>query len=162
MMKRTKDFENRVGTEICLDESLIVEKQNRYFLLDKKLKELIWNNFFYGGIYLGKTKNGKFFPSFMLLSMIATKKKANKITVDEKTAWLFICGRDVFRKGVTKVMGSMKKGDYTLVLNEHGECLGFGKILRTLDKEKGEVAVKNISDIGDFLRREKLQDHGER
>jgi len=34
--------------------------------------------------------------------------------------------------------------------------LGFGRILCSLEAEakKTEVAVKNISDIGDFLRRE--------
>ena len=77
------------------------------------------------------------------------------MVVDAKTAWLFICGRDIFKRGIVKVEGSNKKDAYTLVLNQHGECLGFGKILYDLDGEKGRVAVKNISDIGDFLRREK-------
>jgi ribosome biogenesis protein Nip4 len=40
-------------------------------------------------------------------------------------------------------------------MNEFGECLGFGKIVCRLDgAAKTEVAVKNISDVGDFLRRE--------
>ncbi len=86
--------------------------------------------------------------------MIA-EKKVNKIIVDSKTAWLFICGRDIFKQGILKVMGSKRKGDYTLILNQHDECLGFGRILRNLDEERGGTAVKNISDVGDFLRREK-------
>jgi ribosome biogenesis protein Nip4 len=42
-------------------------------------------------------------------------------------------------------------------MNQHEESLGFGRIIRSLDerKNKQEVAVRNISDIGDFLRREK-------
>jgi len=40
-------------------------------------------------------------------------------------------------------------------LNQYDECLGFGKILHSLDAEKEGAVVKNISDIGDFLRREK-------
>jgi ribosome biogenesis protein Nip4 len=42
------------------------------------------------------------------------------------------------------------------VLNEFGECLGFGKIISSLDEaaKEGEVVVRNVSDIGDFLRRE--------
>jgi hypothetical protein len=55
------------------------------------------------------------------------------------------------------VKGSKRKGDYTLTLNRHGECLGFGKILFNLDRKIEGVTVKNISDIGDFLRREKHQ-----
>ena len=62
---------------------------------------------------------------------------------------------DIFRKGIIAVYGSEKKGDHALVLNEFGECLGFGRIIRSLDEaQKNEVAVKNVSDIGDFLRRE--------
>ena len=152
-MKPMKDFIGQFSASIRLDESLIVKKENRYFLLNEKLKKLVTKDFFYAGTYLGKIKNGKFFPSFNMLRMIA-EKKANKVIVDKKTEWLFICGRDVFKQGIIKVMGSKRKGDYTLILNQHGECLGFGKILRSLDEGKEGVAVKNISDIGDFLRRE--------
>jgi ribosome biogenesis protein Nip4 len=155
-MKPLKDFVNQFGGSISLDKSLMVKKENRYFLLNEGLKKLVAKDFFYAGTYLGKIKNGKFFPSFSLLKMIV-ERKANKIIVDKKTEWLFICGRDIFKQGIIKVMDSKKRGEYTLILNQHGECLGFGKILRHLDKEKG-VAVKNISDIGDFLRREKHQD----
>jgi ribosome biogenesis protein Nip4 len=153
-MKPLKDFVGQFGGSISLDESFIVKKEGRYFLLNMSLKKLITKDFFYAGIYLGKIKDGKFFPSFSLLRMIA-ERKANKIIVDKKTEWLFICGRDIFKQGIIKAMGSKRKGAYALILNQHGECIGFGKILHALDKEKEGVAVKNISDIGDFLRREK-------
>jgi ribosome biogenesis protein Nip4 len=52
-------------------------------------------------------------------------------------------------------MGSKRKGDVTLVMNEFGECLGFGKITGGFDGLEGKVAVKDVLDIGDFLRREK-------
>jgi ribosome biogenesis protein Nip4 len=152
-MKLMKDFVNRFNAEISLDENLMAKKEGRYFLLSQNLKKLIKNDFFYAGTYVGKVKKGKFFPSFIFLGVIAGKK-ANKITVDKKTEWLFICGRDVFKRGITKVIGSKRKGDYALILNEHDECLGFGKILCNLDEEGDGVAVKNISDVGDFLRRE--------
>jgi ribosome biogenesis protein Nip4 len=153
-MKPLKDFVGQFGGSISLDESFIVKREGRYFLLNMSLKKLITKDFFYAGIYLGKIKDGKFFPSFSLLRMIA-ERKANKIIVDKKTEWLFICGRDIFKQGIIKAMGSKRKGAYALILNQHGECIGFGKILHALDKEKEGVAVKNISDIGDFLRREK-------
>ena len=56
-----------------------------------------------------------------------------------------------------QMSGSKSKGDYTLVLNQHNECLGFGKILCNIneEKDKSKVIVKNISNIGDFLKREK-------
>jgi len=136
---------------------LIVEKENRYFLLNEKLMKLISKDFFYAGIYLGKTRGKIFFPSFNLLALIAEKKEANRVVVDGKTEWLFIVGRDVFKRGIMQVTGSRKKDAYTLVMNEYGECLGFGRITRNLDdaESKREVIVKNVSDIGDFLRRER-------
>ena len=153
MIKPIMDFVSLFNVSVSLEASQIVRKENRYFLINEDLKRILSKDFFYAGTYLGKIKNGKFFPSFSLLSMIA-ERKANKMVVDKKTEWLFICGRDVFKQGITKVMGSKRKGDYALILNHHDECLGFGKILGRLDKEK-EVVIKNIVDIGDFLRRER-------
>jgi ribosome biogenesis protein Nip4 len=156
-MKAINDFVAQFRASINLDESLIVKKKNRYYLLNEHLKHQSHQDFFYIGVYLGKLKGASFFPSFLLLAMIA-ESKANKVVVDKKTAWLFICGRDIFKQGILKVNGS-RKGDYTLILNEHNECLGFGKIMCNLREESdaNKVAVKNILDIGDFLRREKRQ-----
>jgi ribosome biogenesis protein Nip4 len=149
------DFAGRFNTNIRLDRDLIVKKSNRYFLLNRNLKGLIVENFFYAGLYLGKTNGKTFFPSFCLLAMIA-QSDANKTTVDSRTEWLFTCGRDIFRKGITSMSKSRKKGDYTLILNAYGDCLGFGRILRSMDDAgRNQVVVKNIADIGDFLRREK-------
>jgi ribosome biogenesis protein Nip4 len=154
MIKAIDDFASLFGTGISLDETLIVEKDSRYFLLDQNLKQLASKDFLYAGTYVGKVKDGRFFPSVSLLELIA-RKEANKVTVDKKTEWLFICGRDIFGQGIVKVVGSGKKEDYTLVLNLYGECLGFGKILCNLNGKRQGVVIKNILDIGDFLRREK-------
>jgi ribosome biogenesis protein Nip4 len=155
-IKPINDFISRFETSINLDEKLIVKKQNRFFLINETLRFQILKDFFYVGVYLGKVKDGIFFPSFILLAMIA-ETKANKTMVDKKTAWLFICGRDVFKRGIMQMTGSKSKGDYTLVLNQNSECLGFGKILCNINEEKDEskVIVKNISNLGDFLKREK-------
>ena len=154
MIKPINDFVSRFGTKIRLDETSIVKRQDRFFLLDEKVKRLTSKDFYYAGVYLGEAKDGGFFPSFNLLNMIA-QKKANRINVEKKAEWLFICGRDVFEEGITKVTGSTKKGDYVLVLNSYGECLGFGKMLRSADGKRKGLAVENILDVGDFLRRER-------
>ena len=156
-MNEIRDFVAQFAASIVLDESRVVRNRNRYYLLSKQLKQQIPKGFFYAGAYLGAVKDSSFFPSFLLLSMIA-ETKANKLVVDEKTAWLFICGRDIFKKGILKG-NSLKKGDYTLILNERNECLGFGKVACNLrgEADANKVAVKNILDIGDFLRREKRQ-----
>lgn len=156
-MTEIREFVAQFDSSIVLDESCVVRNRNRYYLKSKQLKQQIPEGFFYAGAYLGAVKGASFFPSFILLSMIADAK-ANKLVVDEKTAWLFICGRDIFKKGILKG-NRLKKGDYTLILNERNECLGFGKIVYNLrgEADANKVAVKNILDIGDFLRREKRQ-----
>ncbi|MEM3596741.1 MAG: hypothetical protein QXJ53_01210 [Candidatus Bathyarchaeia archaeon] len=148
-------FVARFGVKVEFDEENIVKRDNRYFLLNDRLKGVAAADFFYAGAYLGRVKNDVFLPSFNLLKVIAEKEGANKVFVNKRSAWLFICGRDVFKRGIIKVEGSRRKGDYTLVLNEYGECLGFGIILQNLDAAKKGVAVKNVLDIGDFLRRER-------
>jgi ribosome biogenesis protein Nip4 len=154
-MKPITDFVAQFNASIPLDERQIVKKWNRYYLLSPKLKHHAPKGFFYAGAYLGAVKGASFFPSFLLLQMIANYK-ANKLVVDKKSAWLFICGRDVFKKGILKD-NNLKKGDYALILNEHKECLGFGRMAINLRAEidLNKTAVKNILDIGDFLRREK-------
>jgi len=153
MIKPIDDFANLFGTSITIDESLIVKKRDGYFLLPHSLKKLASKDFFYAGTYLGKVKNGRFFPGFDLLRMML-EKKANRVIVNKKTEWLFICGRDVFKRGIVEVTGLGKEGDHVLVLNSYGECLGFGRVVSNLGGDKDRVVIKNISDIGDFLRRE--------
>ncbi len=152
-MKPLAVFASRFGAKIALNPQFIVEKSQRFYLLNPSLMKVARKEFFYAGLYLGKTKDGKFFPSFNFLNMLADVA-ANKVFLDGKAAWLFVCGRDIFARGVAKVTGSQRKGDCTLVLNEVGECLGFGVIAGHLDNKSGDVFIRNILDVGDFLRRE--------
>jgi len=154
-VKVIKNFMFQCGAKLSLNPEFILNKGGRFFLVSNNLRGYIQKDFYYAGTYLGKAKRGKFFPSFNLLTILA-KGDANKIVVDKKAAWLFICGRDIFRREILTVRGSRRKGDHTLVMNEFGECLGFGKIGCRLDgaAKKMEVAVENVSDVGDFLRRE--------
>lgn len=150
------NFAATFGVDIALNPEYIVEKAGRYYQVNAALKPLVNSDFYYAGFYLGKEKQGKFFPSFNLLNILA-KKDANRIVVDKKTAWLFICGRDIMFRGILKVFGTGKRHTNVLVLNEYDECLGFGRIIRNLNDRNrlDELAVKNVSDVGDFLRRER-------
>ena len=62
---------------------------------------------------------------------------------------MFICRRDVFAKSIVK---SEDASDFVLIMNEYGECLGFGQVI---DLSSKKVAIKRMYDVGDFLRREK-------
>ena len=146
-------FASKFGASVVLNHELLVEKAQCYYLLNPILRKIAKPNFYYAGLYLGKVEGGVFFPSFNLLNMMAPVA-ANKVFLEPKAAWLFICGRDVFKKGIAKSMGSQRKGDYTLVLNACGECLGFGVLTASLAAVSGRVVVRNMLDIGNFLRRE--------
>jgi ribosome biogenesis protein Nip4 len=151
-MKALLNFAASVGAQVGLNPDLIVEKSGRFYLVNPALRKLAKGDFFYAGLYLGKSKNGKFFPSFNLLDMLVSLA-ANKVVLDAKSAWLFICGRDVLSKGVVRVYGA-KRNCNTLVLNEFGECLGFGRFFVKASGGSG-VVVRNVLDVGDFLRRER-------
>lgn len=153
MIRGMRDFAGRFGAKINVDENLVVKKENRYFLIKENLKRTMPKSYIYAGAFLGETRNGKFLPGFELLRLIA-EKDSNRIVVDKKSEWLFVCGRDVFKQGIVNVTGSGRKGDYTIVLNQNHECLGFGRIICDLEKAKDGVVIKNLLDVGDFLRRE--------
>jgi ribosome biogenesis protein Nip4 len=156
-MELIDQFAKRAGvSDFFLDSGMIVEEKGRYFFLSQKLAAKVQKDFFYAGMYLGKAKAGKFFPSFNLLRRLSTSG-ARSVIVDRKAAWLFVCGRDVFAKSIETLRGETRKGEIVLVLNDRLDCLGFGKALINLDSiaEGNQVAIQNISDIGDFLRRER-------
>ncbi len=154
--KPIKNFAAQFGVQIGFNLDLMIEKNGRYYLVSPILRAFVRQEFFYVGVYLGKAKDGKFFPSFNLLEMLS-RKEANRVMVDRRAAWLFICGRDILRKSIVRVQGSGKKNTNTLVLNEFGECLGFGRIVEKLSDPTvfDKIAVRNVLDIGDFLRRER-------
>ncbi len=154
--KPITNFAAQFGVQIALNLDLMVEKNGRFYLVNPVLKPLVQQDFFWAGVYLGKAKEGKFFPSFNLLGMLA-RNGANRIILDRKAAWLFICGRDVLGTSIVRVWGPGKKNTNTLVVNEFGECLGFGRIVGNLSGEGAgkQIVVRNVSDVGDFLRRER-------
>lgn len=160
MSKEIIDFASRFGTNLDLNEDLVLKKQDRYFLVNNTLKNVLSEDFIYAGVYLGKNARGRFFPGFELLRMIE-EKGSNRVVVDDKTEWLFVCGRDIFKQGIMKTVRSSRKGEHVLVMNNHDECLGYGIIVADLDKIERGLAVENVLDIGDFLRREKTPRKGD-
>jgi ribosome biogenesis protein Nip4 len=104
------------------------------------------------GLYLGRIRGSRFVPSLALIDILS-RHTEKKVFVNTKTAWLFLCGRDVFRTGIKRFNPPMKKGDLVFVQNLHDENLGLGKVQGSLTFGS-EIAVKNVMDKGDYLRRE--------
>ena len=154
IMKIIEKFANKFNSNIRFANSCIVNKNDRLFLLEKKLAKYP-KGFFHAGLYLGKIKKGKIIPSLVLLSIIS-RDKANKVVLNNQASWQFICGKDIFFKGLLRYKGVIKKGDLSLVLNSHNDCLGYGKVISRIDlKDNNKIFLENLLDVGDFLRREK-------
>ena len=90
-------------------------------------------------------KRGFFVPGVHLLDLLA-KSKAKKAHVNDKTAMIFLYGKNILKQSIMKSNG-LAKGDWVLVMN-NDECLGFGVV-------QPDGTVRNVFDIGDFLRRER-------
>ncbi len=99
----------------------------------------------HAGLLLGEMKGKNFKPAFPLLDILNTMTDC-KAVIDDKAEWLFLCGRDVFAKSV---VSSTVDSGLVLVTNRKDEVLGYGSF-----QKKDNIAIKNILDRGDFLRRE--------
>ncbi|MCK4670208.1 MAG: hypothetical protein KAT43_03315 [Nanoarchaeota archaeon] len=135
-------------SQFCDKKFDTVKIRRNHYLADKSLLELrdkIKRNMNLepegAGVFLGIEKKD-FTPSFALLELLS-EYSDRKAFVDDKTEWLFLCGRDVFKESVKKC--SVKEG-FVLVQNRHDENLGLGKVVN----KKG-VFIKNCANRGKFL-----------
>lgn len=127
---------------------------NKYFLADASLTELATKLNTKAesiGLYLGKEKDDKFMPSLALLEILA-KVSDETVIVNNIGELDFLYKKDIKKRHIKAFTGGTKAGFLKLVINEHNECIGYGKISKDLDSEAPELA--NMLDRGDFLRRE--------
>tara|TARA_Y100000294_G_C8511445_1_gene318994 strand:- start:680 stop:1105 length:426 start_codon:yes stop_codon:yes gene_type:complete len=129
------------------DVENIINIGRKYYLVNSSLvdiKDKVGEEVFSIGVYLGEVKNNKFMASIELINILS-KLSDKKIVVNDKAEWLFVCGRDIFKKSI--LSGNVKSGKEYFVQNSKDENLGLGKF-------NGDV-VKNIVDKGMYLRMEK-------
>lgn len=98
--------------------------------------------FFAGNCLITVNKKPK--PSLSFLNQILSKTQS-VIKLNKKAAWLFICGRDILKRGITSKSNINNKA---IVLNEKNEIIGVAQ------KLIGRDFYKNYWNIGDFLKRE--------
>ncbi|MDK2783435.1 MAG: ribosome subunit biosis protein [Thermococcaceae archaeon] len=102
---------------------------------------------FVGTIKVDENLVEKFYPNIEFFYFVEITK--NYAILKPKTAFLFTTGKDVPREGVKEYswQGSKK----LVILNEDGIILGLG-LINPKSKKK---FIKNITDVGEFLRRHK-------
>lgn len=151
-MEILERYVNNFGT-IPLDYSQIILHDKIYYLTTFNTKELakkIPEEFFSIGIPLAKVDKG-FHATQNLLELIAPHTD-HKIIIDEKTAQLFTCGRDIFIDSVLDIEN--RTAELYIVCTEKNEVLGLVKKTREKVAGKQKTVFKNLLDIGILLRRE--------
>lgn len=127
---------------------------NRFYLVSEELQKLakeIKRQPDLIGLYLGEVKDGKFSPSLGLLSLMA-KNCTEKIWIKDIGENDFLYGKNLRPRHIIKIEGTMKEGFLKIAVNEKNECLGLAKIKKITGNE---VSLRNVLDLGDYLRRER-------
>lgn len=101
----------------------------------------------YTGTYLGQNR-GRFKPSSILLKILGDEPETHKVYVDRDTAWLFLVGKDIFEENIQKSVNFWLGGYCLVMYGDH--CIGYGRFETSVNRR----VVRNVYDIGDFLRRE--------
>ncbi|MGM5480806.1 MAG: hypothetical protein ACQESE_00180 [Nanobdellota archaeon] len=147
------DFIKRFTDKELFSENDIVSSQGEYYLVPKPIRELVSTareEPSSQGLYLGHVKDGVFHAGATLLQRL-TPLTDKKIVLNEKAAWLFVCGRDVFSKNIVEEKSIKTPKGLVLVLDTNEEVVGLAKPM----KSGGQHMFRNITDIGNRLRREK-------
>ena len=148
--------------DLSLNE--VIKIKNGYFLAGKELLELKEEirkkckiEPEYVGELIAVEKKGRLVPTLTFIERISRQADI-KIFVDDKAAWLFMCGKDIFRDSIKRINykgANVSKNEYgtirgvALVFDQLDACLGYGIIIN-----RGKIFLKNILDKGDYLRRE--------
>jgi ribosome biogenesis protein Nip4 len=149
-LRLLREFLEGVGSRLAPDEEGLVRINNKRFIEAEALTGLLPTRraLVYTGRFLGRDKR-VFIPSSILLEELAREPGTRKAHVDRRTGWLFVCGRDVFEENMG-IEGRLRLGELYLVVSE-GDCLGYGRI----EEFEGRLILRNLFDLGDFLRRER-------
>lgn len=139
-------------TNMNMPESLMddVVKKGREFFYDPLGLSKDVTSWKSAGIFMGERKN-KFFPSPALIERMSSY--GEKVVVDDKGSWLFLCGRDIFGNSILN--GKPQRGKPVFVFNRAGENLGYGVWLESKLLKTDKPIISNKIDKGLYLRREK-------
>ncbi len=142
------EFINRFTRANLFGSSTIIEINGKYFLAGERQAEIAQTSPIrpvHVGIYLGKAGE-RFKPGFFLLELLKAQGQVKKAVVNQKAAWLFLCGRDILKESIIR-KDMLEPKDDVLVLDPQGNVLGYGFYM--------SERIRNVLDRGDFLRRER-------
>lgn len=127
-----------------------------YFAIPKAVREVVEKipaKPIFAGERVGCVQR-EFKPSPVSLNRL--KSTMPIVTVNSKSAWLFVCGRDILAKGIV-AHDPVNNGNLALVCDEEGNALGYGQI--RIGMKKQIAVLKRLFDLGDYLHRERKNKH---
>jgi ribosome biogenesis protein Nip4 len=105
------------------------------------------------GRFIGEERKG-FQPTSAFVDLVAARDE-RRVIVEDKAAWLFLCGRDVLMASVREE-GPFSPNQLAIVADREGNVLGYGKIVAPFSRKmRNKVYVKHVLDKGEYLRRER-------
>ena len=110
------------------------------------------------GMQIGELDKNKKFKLSLEAVFEIVKFTSHKIQLTAKGAQTILYGRNISFSQVDKICYNARKGDYVILLDENGFPIGLGKILHDLTKmqqDKFKICIKNIMDLGWYLRKGK-------
>ncbi|MHA1126098.1 MAG: NIP7 pre-PUA domain-containing protein [Candidatus Heimdallarchaeota archaeon] len=92
-------------------------------------------------------------------SMIAQHSN-RAIKVNEKAESLFLYRRNILCQSILEINNDLEIDEKVLVVNEHNDFLGIGQLKISpqrvfLEKYENQLAIKNLMDLGWYLRKGK-------
>jgi ribosome biogenesis protein Nip4 len=136
---------------LTISENELVTLGKSVFRIDPLQKRFLDQNdsyATYAGEFLGTVRK-EFSPSQLFIEKYL-KDAEYQITLPKKESWLFVCGRDVFHSALPKDI-HLKANRHIVVKDNYGDVIGYGLI----PVDTKNIAIKNIIDRGELLRREK-------
>ncbi len=147
--KKTKEFSEIVKfvrklgiSPNVLDKlgNLVKESKFVYSVNDKLLNHItsIDHRFFFVGTSIGELRQKGFFPNPEFIDFLS-KRSEDKIIINDKSEWMFLCGKDIFKSGVSSDK-SKDSARNVFVQNKNNENLGLagsfknGQYYHILDK----------------------------
>ena len=133
------------------------------FITNNKVKALLDKNPdinpYSIGLGFGEFRDNGFILSLSAASMIA-KFSDRSIKVNEKAESLFLYRRNILCQSILEINNDLKIDEKVLVVNEHSDFLGIGQLKITpsrvfLEKYEQQLAIKNLMDLGWYLRKGK-------
>ena len=170
--KEEEIFEEELEYWIGSSHSKNLKGKYSFIIAEGKWKELLLTNHYtinmfteniiknpYSiGISFGEFKKNAFLINLGALSIL--KKYTNKlIIISDEAEQLFLYKRSIIINSVIEISKQITKGDKAIIINQKKDALGIGELLiepSEIGKQpKNEFIVRNIIDLGWFLRKGK-------